>query len=370
MNKEFNLFSYITWLVISTLLLLCVVIAIDMFFAYRELRGPVLEQATNTNESSTEKKTGFHIAHEKLGWVVNKNSRTVHRVAGNFDVTYNSDARGFRKTPARPDAERTIYFFGDSFTFGHGVEDFETFASVISLVWLDDRIEIINVGANGYGLTQMYGRFLELEDQLQKGDLLIFSPISKDLVRSFKDFAVPAQYLFRPAVGNAKMEYYPYFDNGDIKRGKLDTLINRFKGLLFHAPLTGNAMRKIYRLMIGPVDFDDADAMFELVKSKSAGKGASFYLYFLPQVKDLIRGRYKYDVSRYDYLDIWSYFPAADVAKEIIGFPDDGHWNCHGHEIAAYAIVTTLIENDALDKKYLRRSLENMPELCMQKNAN
>ena len=347
-----------------------------MYFGYKELRGPKVAADKNVENNlqitqknvNKETKTGLHLPHATLGWITNKNATKSERLTNNFDVSYNTDELGFRRTPVREQAEVTIYFFGDSFTFGHGVEDFETFASVIASTWLDKRVKTVNAGVSGYGITQMYVRFLETLSLVKEGDLVVFTPISKDILRSYKDFAVPAHYLFNPS--SAPTKYYPYFDQGEIKMGKLDTLSNRFKGLLFHAPLTGNAFRKIYRNLQGPIDFDDAASMFEIIEKKSAEHKARFYLYFLPQVKDLVRGRYKYDVSRYNYVDIWNFFPPGDVAKEKIGFPDDGHWNCRGHEIAAHAIVSTLIENGALNKKYLQRSLENIPQLCVSKNPN
>lgn len=332
-----------------------------MYFAYQEL-GPIADQIQNTGDTDPDDPAAMHIPHAELGWIVNKNSSSRHELAGNFSVTYTTDEEGYRTTPQRPQAQNKIYFFGDSFTFGHGVEDDETFASVIASVWLDDRIKTVNAGVNGYGVTQMYRRFLDIQNQLRPGDLVVFTPISKDLLRSYKDFAVVAHYLYSRS--NSRLVYYPYFENGKIELGKLDTLSNRIKGLLFHAPLTGNASRKIHRAIIGPVDFDDAKAMFKLIKSKAAVSGAAFQLYFLPQVKDLQRGKYKYDVSMYNYAQIWDYFPAGAKANQEIGFPDDGHWNCRGHEIAAYAIVKTLLENELLDKKYLRRSIETMPEQC------
>ena len=70
----------------------------------------------------------------------------------------------------------------------------------------------------------------------------------------------------------------------------------------------------------------------------------------------------------YNYAKIWDYFPQDEIANEKIGFPDDGHWNCHGHEIAAYAIVKTLIEDNILNQDYLRRSIDSMPNLCEKEN--
>jgi hypothetical protein len=287
----------------------------------------------------------LHNPHELLGWTVNSNASSKHFVPGNFDVIYTTNNQGYRTTPAKPDAKHDIYIFGDSFTFGHGVTDLETFSSVLSSTWLNENYRVINAGVNGYGITQMYGRFLEIADHLKQGDIVLFTPISKDLLRSFKDFAAPAHYLFT----NEEMKSYPYFDDKNkIKLGKLNTTANWIKGLLFHAPLTGNIFRKIHRYRIGEIDFIDAQKMFSSVKEIAIKKNASFYLYFLPQDKDLARGRYKYDISRYDHVNIWDYFPQGPRAKRIIGFTDDGHWNCLGHEIAAYAIAKTLFEFNAI----------------------
>ena len=368
LKNNVNLFAYIAWLIVSTTFLLAMVIAIDMYFGYRELKGlsaarteqveRVAAAGNNQTNEATSNKASLHSPHEVLGWTLNKNVRRSSKLAGNFDVIYTTDSNGFRTTPDRPYAKLSIYFFGDSFTFGHGVADEETFASIVSSVWLDEHVKIVNAGVNGYGITQMYGRFLEVLDQLKEGDIVIFTPISKDLLRSYKDFTVPAHHLFAQETRN-KSKFYPYFENGKIKQGKLDTFANRIKGLLFHAPLTGNAFRKIHRKILGAVDFNDAKKMFALAKTYAADRGAHFYLYFLPQVKDLIRGRYKYDISMYEYVDIWNYFPKGTSSKEKIGFPDDGHWNCRGHEIAAFAIVDTLVKNGGLAEKYLRRDLDS-----------
>ena len=338
-----------------------------MYFAYREY-GPFITQNNFPQKQTTSESTSLHSPHERLGWSLNKNKKVPHKFENNFYVTYTTDAEGYRVTPSRAASEKTIYIFGDSFTFGHGVEDYEAFPSVIASVWLDDRIRIINAGVMGYGITQMYIHFLSIEHKLKEGDIVIFAPISKDLLRSYKDFAVPAQYLFSGQPSHKRIDYYPYFEDGQIKKGKLDTTKNRIKALLFHAPLTGNVSRKIFRWYIGPVDYNDAKEMFSLVENKVITKGADFKLFFLPQVKDLVRGKYKYDVSIFEHENIWEYFPSEKTAKNMIGFPDDGHWNCHGHEIAAYAIVKTLIEDNTISQSYLRRSIDSMPKLCENKN--
>ena len=366
MRKALNTIGYLVWLVLSTVFLLGVIVLVDMYFAYKELHQPAVsvEQNNNLNqgnkENLNEHNSGLHLPHTTLGWVVNNNVRTRQKLAGNFDVVYTTDENGFRSTPVRSKAENIIYIFGDSFTFGHGVEDSETFASVISSVWLGEKYRVVNAGVNGYGLTQMYGRFLNIQAEIKAGDIVLFTPISKDLLRSYKDFAVPGHYLF----SDDTIKFYPYFDNGMIKVARLDTFGNRIKALLFHAPLTGNVSRKIHRAILRDIDYKDAGEMFSLINNEVSKRKATFHLYFLPQIKDLVRGRYKYDVSRYEYLDIWNYFPPGPLAQEQIGFPDDGHWNCRGHEIAAYAIVDTLVKSAVIDIKSLQRSIDDLPVPC------
>jgi hypothetical protein len=48
------------------------------------------------------------------------------------------------------------------------------------------------------------------------------------------------------------------------------------------------------------------------------------------------------------------FFPSDNEELSKLVFPDDNHWNVHGHEIAARAIVETLINENVIDKKYLR----------------
>ena len=160
MKNNFNLFSYLFWLVVSTTTLLGVVIAIDMYFGYRELNGlsamqdeQVMQAENDQPNEATNSKIGLHSPHELLGWKLNKNAQVSHILAGNFDVTYTTDGNGFRTTPARPFSQISIYFFGDSFTFGHGVADEETFASIISSSNMHYRGKFKTVSKEGpYGI--------------------------------------------------------------------------------------------------------------------------------------------------------------------------------------------------------------------------
>jgi hypothetical protein len=73
-----------------------------------------------------------------------------------YDVTYSLDGNGMRVTPEG--APPTIYFLGDSFTFGEGVDDGETLPA--SYERLTGQ-RAINLGVPGYGPHQVL-RLIEL----------------------------------------------------------------------------------------------------------------------------------------------------------------------------------------------------------------
>jgi hypothetical protein len=71
-----------------------------------------------------------------------------------FKVTIHHNRWGFRGGPLeRAKGERKrVLVLGDSFTYGVGVEDHETFSA--RLEQLEPSLEVINTGANGYGTGQ------------------------------------------------------------------------------------------------------------------------------------------------------------------------------------------------------------------------
>lgn len=62
-----------------------------------------------------------------ITWTLRPGASSPHQhFAGDYDVTVTIDPRGFRVTPQRP-SQPKLLMLGDSFTFGLGVEDDETF---------------------------------------------------------------------------------------------------------------------------------------------------------------------------------------------------------------------------------------------------
>ena len=94
--------------------------------------------------------------HPTLGWFHQKNKQS--SLSKNGQQTYIStnhlgmrSARGY--SLEKPDGIFRVYALGDSFTFGFGVEDNQTFPAVMEKT--DSRLEVFNLGVPGYGVDQI-----------------------------------------------------------------------------------------------------------------------------------------------------------------------------------------------------------------------
>jgi hypothetical protein len=84
--------------------------------------------------------------------------------------TVNSD--GSRFVGARAgEQKRNIYIFGDSYIAGEGVNDEQTFASLLQSAFPGERVALYAAG--GYSLTQAYIRFEQLRAGISENDLIV-----------------------------------------------------------------------------------------------------------------------------------------------------------------------------------------------------
>jgi hypothetical protein len=76
-------------------------------------------------------------------------------------VALRTNAQGFRSdvniTPAVPNGTARIICSGDSFTFGFGVDNAQTWCALLKS--LDSRLETVNLAEGGYGVDQAYLRY-------------------------------------------------------------------------------------------------------------------------------------------------------------------------------------------------------------------
>jgi hypothetical protein len=117
-----------------------------------------------------------------LGWALRRNWSGVHEKF-DFSVHVHTDGSGFRATPAAPATGPAlrILVVGDSFAFGWGVEDKETFAAVLARELGRVRpVEVINAGVPGYGPDQ-YWLFLRERGFALAPDLVLLAECGNDV---------------------------------------------------------------------------------------------------------------------------------------------------------------------------------------------
>ena len=336
------------------LLLLSLLFCIAIFLLYDFYRSYSLIKLIRLGTINSEI-NNVHMQDNRLGWKLKPNSTGKHSLKGNFNVTYTIDQDGFRKINGNTEhSDFSIYFFGDSFTFGVGVNNDDTFPNIIKEKYLENRINVYNTAVMGYGLVQMFELFLEIEGRIKKGDLVIFAPISHDILRNVKDFVFPHFLILTNIV---PIGSFPSYDNGVIRYHKIENnFYTKLKLLILNAPFTGHLWYGIYRKFI-PDTTEEAMDMIKIIKYKTEEKGGKFILFFLPHPNECLQGKYLINVSHFDYLDIMHYFPSQKEAIDKIKFKDDDHWSVYGHEIAARAIVETLIGQKIIHEQYLKTKL-------------
>jgi hypothetical protein len=120
-------------------------VAVPLFLGYDHLRRQVTEVFDPAVWSRQDDVLGsLAQPNQTLHW-----KRTIGFTEA-FDITVTTNADGFRVTPPAPDAIKSVVFFGCSFTFGHGVEDHETYPYLVGEA-LGGEFATYNVSFNGWG---------------------------------------------------------------------------------------------------------------------------------------------------------------------------------------------------------------------------
>lgn len=126
--------------------------AFEAFLGIEQLIG----DGTRMEGSITD---GFTRPDDILGYAPQRGSRvSARKFYGDtliYDVVYTIGANGLRiSPPANQNPRQCVVFFGDSVTFGEGVNDRESFPYQVGLK-TDGEFEIFNLAFSGYGPHQM-----------------------------------------------------------------------------------------------------------------------------------------------------------------------------------------------------------------------
>ncbi|MBF0216046.1 MAG: hypothetical protein HQL30_03515 [Candidatus Omnitrophica bacterium] len=118
-----------------------------------------------------------------LGWKSIPNTHIADMFGPGNDVTINSGSIRADKEYSKeiPSGKKRIICSGDSFTFGYGVANNDTWPSLMEKI--DPGLEIINMGQCGYGIDQSY-LWYEEDGVKYDHDIHIFAFITDDIRRT------------------------------------------------------------------------------------------------------------------------------------------------------------------------------------------
>jgi lysophospholipase L1-like esterase len=344
MNK-FNKYIFLILMSLSIFFLMVFfLVGFDFYNSYKNLKLEVSHGDANDRYA-------MHRSDNHLGWALKSGEVKKHRLPNNFDVVYKIDQNGFKEIQNSNNPKRNIYFFGDSFTFGYGVQNKDTFPNILKDKYLSKRINVFNTGVMGYGITQMYQQFLNLNEKIKPGDIVIFTPSVSDIERNLQDFSFPYQIAFSNALF---FEQFPLYENHQMYYPEIRrTAFNFFKMIALSAPLTGFIWEKVNNRFHSDTKVL-AKEMLSRAKEMTEKRGALFMLAFLPMDDECEFNKFNKDISQFENHSLLEDFPHDHEQLRNIIFKTNDHWNVHGHEIAAKGILKLLVKNNFLDRTDLK----------------
>ncbi len=283
-----------------------------------------------------------------LGWKLPP-GETIHEITADYDVTYVANAQGFRSRYdfAAPSPARRIAFLGDSFTFGSGVPEEETFVALVERE-LDRSmtgrelagaapvaVQALNYGIGGFGIDQM-GLALEHEVLRWRADLVVLSFIRQDLDRSLTSYRKGHVWLEKPAF---------HLEEGILVR---TTAANRPGPLAswWRQDLRlGRLARKTVDALADRWPIGERwrlnRALFARLRDTCAAAGVPLLVVHIPVNPQARAPLYAKEFAKLgiEYLDLAARLPAA--AGDLY-FPHDHHFTPAGHRFAAAAIARAI----------------------------
>ncbi|MFH1799440.1 MAG: SGNH/GDSL hydrolase family protein [Candidatus Omnitrophota bacterium] len=301
--------------------------------------------------------------HPVLGWYSQKN-KTANLISPNFSpVEVHTDSAGFRGireySPEKPQGIIRIAVLGDSFVFGFGIQDGETFPALLESQ--DKTREVLNLGVPGYGIDQIYLSYREIARKYHP-DMVLIGIFQEDFwrcMRSFADSGHVKPYFSLSPVGKLVLHNVPVPPRFSLNTDQFPLVIeqNEFFKILNQSVLFKLAKKPVLKLaknmrLIDPESSEEwligRAILARLIEEVRADKAVPVLVLMPPQnwatsarKTSLERSILRFaDREKVGLINLKSAFNDA-VAKdglEVYYIKDDWHWTPEGHALAARTI--------------------------------
>ena len=174
--------------------------------------------------------------HPRLGWWHQKNKKSF-LVRDNQLVSVSTNSIGLRGpreySKIKPKDVDRIYVLGDSFVFGFGVLDNETFPVVLEE--LNPSAEVFNMGVAGYGIDQMYLLLKEFPEY-ESPDIVIIALYPEDFwraIRAFSDAGYGKPYFVLNEENKLVLKHVPVPEGKQFTVNQFPKIIEKNNSLEF-----------------------------------------------------------------------------------------------------------------------------------------
>ena len=303
---------------------------------------------------------------KKLGLTAKPNTYLKDFFGPGKDIKINSQSFRNNKdfTVEVPALKKRIICCGDSFTFGDGVGNNDTWCE--KLTKIDNQLETVNIGLTGYGIDQAYLRYLKERKKL-KHNVLIFAFILDDIKRmaDYCEHRYP-----KPVLRLLKSKLFS--DYTRIKHPeillKTERFIELFDGSkiyeLFRVLIKRLHLQQVIKPALSDKELKDVLLkVFESLQEINKSQNSILILVNLPtHYSDYEAGYFQIDAWRnwlYSetskrniiYFDLYEEFMKLPFSELISSFLTyDSHYSEYGNEVVAQAIYKRLKSKILLDK--------------------
>lgn len=250
-------------------------------------------------------------------------------------MSYTCNPQGFRSRRdfSEPVSGRRIALLGDSYTFGSGVEDDETFAALLESRLEDTRCDNFGIGA--FGIDQMWLALRHYALPLEP-DLVILSFVRPDLDRSLSSYRKDHVWRWKPAFRLVDGRLVPM--TMDNRPGPIRRFVHRHSRLYRQWRKLENTLSR--RFALG-YRWRLNRALFEAVRDECRAAAVPLVVVHIPinRRRPAPMFRREFADMGIEYLDLGSRLPADGDA---LYYPRDRHFNAAGHRFAAEAIYRFL----------------------------
>lgn len=312
----------LVWIFILELVLLLVPSSVQKEFQ---------NQRFNRTHKSPTPFTGPHPILER--WNIPNANATVQRSEYTMQVHINSKGlRGPEKDYAKPQGIFRIVLLGDSFTFGTGVQEHESFAALLQQQ-LSEEKEIINGSAPGSSTQDVY-RFLSVEGIRYSPDAVILCFFQNDIQDNF-------QQALHSAVKPRGLSTFVY--KALAKAGSL-LESNLYGRSAIYAAVTYFKKSYLLSYRINDDEFAATKIWVEAVREWCRKKKISFGIMYIPRREEISKplhpqltvsflNQYAAEQS-IPLLDLWQLFH-QDPDFRSYYFPLDTHLSIKGNQKVA-----------------------------------